>query len=68
MPQGVLLNRPRACAMGTPTTFTIPNGVGAVVTRAAQADLFADRKFAVDQAGWQPETIMVFFLKLYIGT
>ena len=26
----------------------------------AQADLFADRKFAVDQAGRQPETFMVF--------
>ena len=36
----------------------------------AQADLFADRKFAVDQAGWQPETkkIYGYFLKLYIGT
>ena len=36
----------------------------------AQADLFADGKFAVDQAGWQPETkkIYGFFLKLYIGT
>ena len=26
----------------------------------AQADLFADRKFAVDQAGWQPETKKIY--------
>ena len=32
-----------------------------------QADLFADRKFAVDQAGWQPETkkFMVFSQVIY---
>ena len=36
----------------------------------AQANLFADRKFAVDLAGWKPETPKKswFFFKLYLET
>ncbi len=49
-----------------------PNRQGLTTCQSirAQADLFADGKFAVDQAGWQPETKKNygFFLKLYIGT
>ena len=46
------------------------NDVRSYQSIRAQADLFADRKFAVDQAGWQPETRKIYglFLKLYIGT